>query len=279
LRGAGHIVHALRRGTGESAWDVSTGAIATPEPVDVVIHLAGRNVATRWSARAKKEIWDSRVPATERLAAFLARLPAERRPAILLSASAIGIYGNRGDEVLDEHSRLAQEGESFLADVCLAWEAATRPASDAGIAVTHVRVGVVLDKEGGALGKLMTPAKLGLAGPVGPGTQFMPWISNRDLCRLFMHLAAGDPAQLPPAVNGVGPNPVRQHEFIRTMGKVLHRPTVFPMPSFMVKVLFGQMGVEALLSSLRVVAGKLPAGFEYEDRTLEEAMRRELARS
>ncbi len=249
-----------------------------PTPVDVVIHLAGRNVAARWSARVKKEIWESRVPATEKLCGFLARLPAERRPRIVLAASAIGIYGDRGDEVLTEDSAPAEKGKLFLADVCLGWEAATRAAEEAGIAVTHVRVGVVLAKEGGALAKLATPVKLGMAGPIGRGTQFMPWISNGDLCRLFVRLAESSPESLPAAVNGVGPGPVRQHEFIRTMGKVLRRPTLFPMPTLVVKVMFGQMGVEALLSSLRVVAAKLPAGFAYEDGTLEGAMRRELGR-
>jgi uncharacterized protein (TIGR01777 family) len=277
LGAAGYTVYGLRREPAAPArWDVASGEIVTPAPVDVVVHLAGRNVGQRWSAKVKKEVWESRVPATERLCRFLARLPAERRPKILLAASAIGIYGNRGDEVLTEDSPLAPKGKLFLADVCIDWETATRPAEDAGISVCHVRVGVVLAKGGGALAKLMTPVKLGLGGPVGPGTQFMPWISNGDLCRLFQRLAEAKPGSLPPAVNGVGPAPVRQHEFIRTLGRVLRRPTIFPLPSFVVKAVFGQMGEEALLSSLRVIETKLPAGFECEDKTLEGALRREL---
>jgi hypothetical protein len=272
------VVYGLRREAGSAArWDVASGEIVTPVPVDVVIHLAGWNVATRWTEQAKKEIWESRVPATERLCARLAARPAELRPRILISASAIGIYGDRGDDVLTEDSSVAAKGKSFLADVCLGWEAATRVASDAGIRVVHVRIGVVLAKGGGALAKLMVPVKLGVAGPVGNGMQFMPWISNGDLCRLFMRLA-GERGELPAVVNGVGPGPVRQHEFMRVMGRVLRRPTIFPMPAIVVKVLFGRMGTEVLLSSLRVVAAKLPEGFGYEDRTLEEAMRSELGR-
>jgi len=258
----------------DATWDGETGRIVTPEPADVVVHLAGRNVGTRWTARVKREIWDSRVPATERLCGYLARLPAERRPRVLIAASAIGVYGDRGDEVLTEASAVAEQGRSFLADLCRAWEAATQPAADAGIRVVTLRIGVVLAREGGALAKLAGPVKWGLGGPVGSGTQYLSWISRTDLCRLMVRAAEDEAVR--GIVNGVGPAPVRQHEFIRTLGKVLRRPTVFPLPSLMVRAVFGQMGVEALLSSQRVRATRLPAGFAFEHGTLEGAMRGEL---
>jgi hypothetical protein len=260
-----------------SRWHVDTGQITTPEPTDVLVHLAGRNVGTRWSPRVKREIWDSRVPATRRLCASLARLPAQQRPRVLIAASAIGIYGDRGDEVLTETSAVAEQGEkgqSFLADLCRAWEAATQPATDAGIRVVNLRLGIVLSSEGGALAKLATPVKWGLGGPIGPGTQFLPWISRTDLCQLILRAAADD--QVRGIINGVGPAPVRQHEFIRTLGHVLRRPTIFPLPSFMVKLAFGQMGAEMLLASQCVIATNLPTGFAFAHGTLEEALRAEL---
>jgi hypothetical protein len=278
LRAGGHTVFELRRagpGANAATWDVATGEIKAPAPIDTLIHLAGRNIATRWTAKAKKEIWDSRVPATQKLSRFIAGLPAEKRPKLFLSTSAIGIYGNRGDEVLTEDSPLAAPGQSFMADVCLNWEAAAKPAADAGIRVVHPRIGIVLARDGGALAKLLTPTKLFLGGPVGPGTQFMPWISLTDLSRLLMHLATAAPDVHGP-VNAVGPDPVRQHTFMRTLGKVVHRPTIFPLPSFMVSVAFGQMGREALLSSLRVIPARLPVGFSFVHASLEAAIRAEL---
>jgi hypothetical protein len=282
---AGHRVHALRRGApnseksaGGGCWDPTSGKIITPESIDALIHLAGRNIAARWSARVKKEIWDSRVPATEKLCRYLAARPPEERPKLLIVASAVGIYGSRGDELLTEDSPLAAPGASFLSDLTRAWEAATRPAEDAGIRVVHVRIGVVLARDGGALAKLALPTKLGLAGPVGPANQFIPWISATDLARLLLYLATSDDS--PGIINAVAPppgSPVRQHEFIRTLGKVLHRPTIFPLPAFMVKLAFGQMGTETLLASLRVVSTKLPSTFAFERTTLQTALRAELA--
>jgi uncharacterized protein (TIGR01777 family) len=275
LRAAGHTVFELRRGAGEAGWNVATGEIFTPAPTDTLIHLAGRNIATRWTAGVKKEIWDSRVPATEKLATFLATLPIDCRPRLLISASAIGIYGDRGDEVLTEDSPIAPAGQSFMADTCRGWEAATKPAADAGMRVIHPRIGIVLAKNGGALAKLMTPTKLFLGGPVGRGTQWMPPISLTDLSRLLIYLATVDTTLAGP-VNAVMPNPVRQHEFMRSLGHMLHRPTVFPLPSFMVKLAFGQMGAEALLSSLRVIPTRIPAGFVFQHPTLDAALRAEL---
>ena len=285
LKERGHGVLPVQRvsmGTASAAaaaWNVQTGELlqsAGARPIDVLLHLAGRSVAQRWSAKVKREVWDSRIPATEKLCAFLATMPPEKRPRTLVTASAIGIYGNRGDELLTEDSALAEKGAGFLGDICLAWEAATRAAEGAGIRVVHVRIGVVLAKDGGALAKLAKPAKLGLGGPVGKGTQFMPWISLTDLSRLLVAVAESPDARGP--VNGVGPAPARQHEFMRTLGKVLHRPAFFPLPSFVVKIVFGQMGEEMLLSSLRVIPTKLPTGFAFEHPTLEAALRAELRR-
>ncbi len=256
-------------------WNPETGEFSTPEPVDVLVHLAGRSVATRWTSRAKAEIYDSRVPATEKLSRWLAALPTDKRPRLFLSTSAVGIYGSRGDEVLTESSAPAPPKVSFLADVCRAWEAATKAAEDAGIRTIHLRFGVVLAKSGGALRKMLLPTKLGLAGPIGPATQFLSWISLADVSRLLQLLMESD---LPGggAINVVSPNPVRQHEFMRTLATVLHRPAVFPMPAAVVKVVFGQMGEETLLGSQRAVPARLPTGFQFQHPTLEAALRAEL---
>jgi uncharacterized protein (TIGR01777 family) len=276
LRARGDTVTALRRGDGESAWNVGTGEIHTSGGLDALVHLAGRNVAARWSAKVRKEIWDSRVTATEKLAAFLAQMPADTRPRTLLSASAIGIYGDRGDELLTEESPVeSHPGKSFLADVCRGWEAATRPAEAAGIRVVHARIGVVLAREGGALATLVTPTKLGLGGPVGKGTQFLSWISLPDLVRMLEAALDDDTARGP--INLVA-GATRQHEFMRILGRVLHRPTVFPMPRPLVKLAFGRMGEEVLLGSQRVECRRPPEEFSFKHRHLEAAMRDVLGR-
>jgi uncharacterized protein (TIGR01777 family) len=259
---------------GGATWDVDSGTITFPEKVDVLVHLAGRSIAARWSSKLKRELWDSRIPATEKLCNYLAKLPTQQRPRLLIAASAVGIYGNRGDEVLTEDSATAPQGAGFLSDLCRAWEAATHAANAAAIRVIHLRTGVVLAGGGGALAKLATPTKLGLGGPVGPGTQFLPWISLTDICRLIISAARSD--TFGGILHAVGPAPVRQHEFMRTLGKVLHRPTVFPLPTLMVKLMFGQMGEEVLLASQRVLPTKLPAGFAFTHTTLEAALRAEM---
>ena len=277
LTRSGHTVFALQRApaAGAATWNVQTGEVSTPQPIAALIHLAGRSVASRWTTYVKKEIQDSRGPATEKLSRHLAALPPDRRPRLFISASAIGIYGSRGDEVLTEDSAPASSGTSFLADVCRDWEAAANPAQDAGIRVVHPRIGVVLSTEGGALAKLLTPAKLFVGGPVGRGSQFLPWISLADLIRLFLAILA-DPAP-PHILNAVGPVPVRQQEFMRTLGRVIHRPAIAPLPGFMVKLAFGQMGREMLLSSCRAIPTKLPAAFTFQHPALESALRAELS--
>jgi uncharacterized protein (TIGR01777 family) len=275
LRERGHMVFPLSRGGGDNSWDVATGEIRTSGKVDVMVNLAGRNIATRWTAKAKKEIWESRVTATRKMCEFLAKMPADRQPGLLVSASATGIYGDRADEVLTEDSAIAPQGKMFLSDICRGWEAATKPAEEGGIRVIHVRLGVVLSREGGVMKKMRTPVKLGLAGPVGKGTQWMPWISRTDLERLLVRLVEG--TQERGIINAVAGS-VRQHTFMRTLGNILHRPTVFPMPGFLVKLVFGQMGREVLLGSQRVEAKRLPAGFVMQHPTLEGAIRAELGR-
>ncbi len=270
----GHQVAAPRRGAGESTWDVETGAIHVPGGIDALVHLAGRNVATHWTTRVKREIWESRVTATKKLCAFLAEMPPETRPRVLIAASAIGIYGDRGDELLTEESPVEQrKGESFLADVCRGWEEATVAAERVGIRVVHARLGVVLAKEGGALAALLTPTKLFLGGPVGSGTQFLSWISLPDV--VAMLAAAVEDDSFRGVMNAVA-GTVRQHAFMRTLGGVLHRPTLFPMPGLVVRAIFGRMGREVLLSSQRVACTRSPAGFVPRDLTLQAAMRRVL---
>ncbi len=281
LAAAGHVGVGMKRvgsGAGNDGgslaqWNPAGGPVVLPRGTDVVVHLAGRNVATRWTRRAKEEIWKSRVDATRVLAAGIVALPLEFRPKVLLSASAIGIYGDRKDEELTEASHVAREGASFLSDVCRGWEAATKVAEDAGIRVIHVRLGVVLSKDGGALAKLLLPTKLGLGGPVGTGMQWMSWISLADVVGLLVRLV--ESAEFSGVVNAVA-GAVRQHEFMRTLGKVVRRPTVFPMPGFAVKTVFGEMGREVLLGSQRVRMERRVEGFAFLHPELEGAMRAEL---
>ncbi len=272
LAASGHTVYPVRREPGnpsDARWDVATGHIEFPGPVDVLIHLAGRSVADRWSAQVKREIADSRGPAAQRLLAWLANQPASGRPKRILCASAIGIYGSRSDELLTEDSPLPPPGESFLADVCQAWEAAAQAA--VGIPVTRIRIGVVLMGDAGALPKMVSAVRWGLASRIGDGRQFISWITLTDLVRLMEHLATMDTP--PEVINAVAPNPVRQHEFLRTIGRIIHRPTLFPVPSSMVKLMFGQMGRETALASQRVTSNRIPAGWVFNDVVLEEALR------
>ena len=225
--------------------------VAGLEGFDAVVHLAGENIATgRWTTEKKRRIRDSRVLGTEVLCQALAGLQA--KPAVLVAASAIGFYGDRGDEMLDEQS---SPGTGFLAEVCQDWEAATRPAWEAGIRVAQLRIGVVLSADGGALAKMLLPFRLGGGGPVGSGKQYWSWISLPDLAQVIRHVLATD--SLFGAVNAVSPAPVTNAEFTKTLGRVLRRPTLIPMPAFLAKLAFGEMAQELLLSSTRVCSGKL----------------------
>ena len=240
--------------------------------VDAVVHLAGENIAGgRWNTARKNAIRESRVQGTAHLCQALAQL--RQPPPILITASAIGYYGDRGEESLTEEST---SGSGFLSEVTRAWEAATQPAAKAGVRVVNVRIGVVLSRAGGALAQMLTPFKLGLGGKIGHGRQYISWIALSDLLAVIEYLLHDKSISGP--VNAVAPMPVTNTVFTRTLGRVLHRPTILPLPAMLVRLLFGQMGRELLLSSTRVLPKRLTAsGFIYTYADLEAALRAELA--
>lgn len=274
LTTGGHRVRRLVRGKadtarGDVAWNPGKGELdmAAMEGVDAVVHLAGENVAQRWTPEAKERILRSRSEGTRTLSEGLARMA--RKPRVLVCAAGIGFYGDRGDEVLTEES---STGEGFLAQVCREWEAATAPAREAGIRVVLLRIGVVLDPRGGALAKMLPPFLLGGGGRVGSGQQWFSWVSLEDLLGLIHASLFRQEVQGP--VNVVAPQPVRQEEFARTLGRVLSRPAVLPMPGAAIRALFGEMGRETVLSGARVrpaVAERL--GFPFMHPDLESALR------
>ena len=278
LRADGHRVLRLTRGgiTGDDVigWDPEAGRIDAPalEGIDAIVHLAGEGIGEqRWTDEQKRRIRDSRVRGTAVLAAAVASR--ERKPNVFVSASAIGYYGNRGDEVLTEQSAPADD---FLAEVCVAWEAETRPASEAGVRTVILRNGIVLDAHGGALAKMLLPFKLGIGGRQGSGKQWMSWITLADEVGAIRHTIDQDSVRGP--VNMVAPNPVTNAEFARTLGHVLHRPTVLPTPMLPVKLRFGAELVEALLlGSQRVAPAQLQVtGYEFGSPTLEPGLRQVL---
>jgi hypothetical protein len=227
---------------------------------DAVIHLAGESIVGRWTAEKKLKIRDSRVVGTRNLAQALAH--AKNKPQVFVSSSAIGVYGDRGDEVLNEQSA---PGSGFLPDVCRDWEAATKAAADAGIRTVQMRTGVVLSPKGGALGKMLTPFKMGVGGRIGNGQQWMSWIDVQDMVDAIHHILQSD---LEGPVNMVAPKPVTNAEFTQTLAGVLSRPAIFPVPAFVVKLAFGEMGETVLLGSQRVEPAELAAGgyqFRFSD--------------
>ena len=263
------LVRHAPRGPHEIAWDIDAGTIdaAKLEGVGAVIHLAGENLAQRWSSEVKRKIRDSRVKSTTLLARTLASL--STKPAVLLSGSAIGIYGSRGDEILDESSPL---GDDFLAKVCKEWEAASAQAADAGIRVISLRTGLVLSKDGGLLRKLLLPFRAGVGGKLGSGDQWVSWIGLADYVRAVAHLIDSDSAKGP--VNLVSPNPVTNQEFTDLLARVLKRPSLFSVPAFAMKLAMGEMAEETALASQRVQPGRLlQIGFEFQQPTLESALR------
>jgi uncharacterized protein (TIGR01777 family) len=248
-------------------WNAAAGPpdAAALSGVDAVVHLAGEPIAQRWTPAVKQRIRDSRVAGTRNLVQALAQLPAP--PKVLVSSSAIGYYGSRGDEVLTERSA---PGSGFLPDICVAWEREADAAAELGIRVVKIRTGVVLAAHGGALQKMLPPFRLGLGGPIGSGKQWMSWIHLDDLVGLVRHAIEG---QVSGAVNGVAPNPVTNADFTRVLGRVLHRPTVFPVPAFALRLLFGEMS-EVLLGSQRVVPEAAQgSGYRFEYAELEAALR------
>ena len=271
LTTGGHQVSRLvRREPGPNAiyWRPSEGRIDAPalEGVDAVVHLAGESIAERWTAEKKRRILDSRVKGTRLLAETLAGL--ERPPSVFVSASAVGFYGHREDEAVDEDQ---PRGEGFLADVCEQWEDAAAPAREAGIRVVHPRIGVVMSPSGGALTKLLPVFRWGLGGPVGSGRQGMSWIALDDLVGLLWHCIRTEALKGP--VNAVSPQPVSNREFGRTLGRVLRRPAFLPAPGFAIRGLYGEMGQATVLEGCRVMPqAALASGFDFLYPDLEEAL-------
>jgi uncharacterized protein len=255
-------------------WDL----LNEPAPVkalagrDAVVHLAGENVAQRWTAKARQAIRESRVRGTRHLVEGVQR--SEPRPRMLLSSSAIGYYGPRGEEPLDED---APAGSGFLAEVCAAWEAEAQRASEFGVRVVRVRTGVVIDRHGGALQKMLLPFRLGLGGPVAGGRQYMSWIHSEDVAGIM--LAALKDERFTGAINATAPEPVSNRNFSRALGRVLHRPSLLPLPGAALRLLYGEMA-EVLTTGARVVPAKpLVLGYEFRHPRLDGALRSAMARA
>ena len=270
LKQHGYEVIRLVRGTksagDEIPWDPSQPL--RPQLVsgfDAVVHLAGESIVGRWNAAKKRRILDSRVQGTRHLAEALAEAPA--RPRVLITASAIGYYGDRGEEILREDSR---SGNGFLPEVCREWEAASARAEEAGIRRVQIRIGLVLSPLGGALQKMLTPFRLGVGGRIGSGKQWWSWIHVQDLAGAIQHVMTGD---LSGPVNLVAPAPVRNAEFTSALASVLSRPAIFPMPAFAVRLGFGEMGDELLLASQHVEPTKLTmSGYAFQFPELKKAL-------
>ena len=268
-------IQRLRRGDRAAAPDIAWRPdanridIAALDGADVVINLAGEPIARRWTPERKRAIRDSRVGSTALLSRSIAEL--HHRPKVLVSGSAIGIYGDRGDDELDEESNL---GTDFLAEAAAAWEQSTEPARAAGIRVVLIRTGVVLNPRGGALAKMLLPFRLGLGGKLGPGTQWMSWIGLEDWLSAVEFVLV---AEVAGPMNLVAPNPVPNAEFAQTLARVLGRPALAPVPALAISLLFGEMGRSTLLASQRIHPRRLAeAGFEFAHPTLEQALRAEL---
>jgi uncharacterized protein len=272
LNRGGDEVTVLRR---PDDWDPETGIVNQLlfRDIDAVVHLAGESIAAgRWTEARKARILESRIKGTKLIAETIASM--ESRPSVLISASAIGYYGDRGGELLREESG---PGVGFLPDVCKLWEAATDAASRKGIRVVHLRTGLVLSKYGGALPRMLLPFKLGIGGRIGSGNQYWSWISLDDQCAAIQHCLQA--AALNGAVNLVSPSPVTNTEFTKTLGRVLGRPTIFPLPALAARLALGEMSVPLLLASARVEPAKLLASrFVFRNRdlgaTLEQLLRK-----
>lgn len=280
LKAAGHPIRRMvrserRRGPEDIVWDPAAGRLdpRALDGVDAVIHLAGEPIAQRWTTAVKRRIRDSRVRGTELLATTIASLA--RPPRVLVSGSAMGIYGDRGDEELDETSTL---GRDFLAEVATEWEAATEPAARAGVRVVKVRTGLVLSPRGGALAKLLLPFRLGAGGRIGSGRQWVSWIGLDDAVGAIRHALERDALTGP--VNVAAPAPVTNAELTETLARVVRRPALVPMPAFAMRLAFGEMAEATLLASQRMRPRRLlESGYRFRYPTLEPALRHELGRS
>lgn len=272
------VLRAVRRPVADAqqeiSWDPARGEIdaAALATADVVVHLAGENIAAhRWTPAFKEKIRASRVQGTSTIAKALAALPGP--PRSLVCASAIGFYGDRGDEPLTEDST---SGDDFLAATCREWETSCQPARDAGCRVANARIGVVLSPRGGALHKMLTPFRLCAGGVIGSGKQYMSWVALDDVVRGLAFLT--NHPELSGPVNLTAPHPVTNYEFTKTLGRVLSRPTLFPMPAFAARLAFGEMADALLLGSAKVLPTRLQeAKFEFQHPQLEAALRHLLA--
>jgi uncharacterized protein (TIGR01777 family) len=278
LRAAGHEVLRLSRGADGPdvvRWDPARGSFdaARCDGCAAVVHLAGESIASgRWTAERMQRIRASRVEGTRVLVEGLAA--AGIRPRIYVGASAIGAYGDRGDEVLTEDSEF---GEGFLAEVCRDWEGASEAVEAAGARRVLLRIGIVLAREDGALAKMLTPFKLGVGGVVGPGTQWWSWVSLDDLCAIFERALTDE--GMSGIYNAVAPDPATNRTFTAALGHALGRPTILPLPAFAARIALGRMADALLLASTRVVPTRLQqAGFRFADSELEPALRRLLAK-
>lgn len=275
LRASGHeVIRLVRREPArpdEIQWSPAAGELEATavEGAGALVNLSGENLGKRWTKDRKREILDSRVRSTDSLARAAAAL--DPRPAFLV-ASAVGYYGDRGDEILTEKS---SPGTGFLADVVRAWEAAADPAREAGVRVVHIRQGIALSRKGGALKPMLLPFKLGAGGRVGSGKQWWSWIGMDDLVAAYLHALEAD---LDGALNATAPNPATNEQFTRGLGAALRRPTVLPVPGFAARTLFGEMGEAMLLGGQRVLPARLlEAGFEFDAPTIDIGLERALA--
>jgi uncharacterized protein (TIGR01777 family) len=276
LSAAGHeVVTLVRRpasGANDISWDPVAGRLDADalEGCEAVVHLAGATIGTRWTKTQRQAILDSRVEGTRLVSETIASLTT--KPRVLVAASAIGVYGDRGDEELSEAS---PPGDGYLAEVVSAWEAAAAPALDAGIRVAQLRTGIVLAKHGGALQRLLLPTRLGLGGPVGSGRQWWSWVTLDDAVAAYRFALE---QELAGRFNVTAPTPVTNRDFMKALGRALHRPAVLPLPAFAVRLAFGEMGEEVLLSGQRVRPDALEAaGFRFAQPEIDGALAHVLA--
>ena len=262
LTAAGHHVTRLVRRPAAAADEVEWDPMRplNPETVssyDAIIHLAGETIVSHWDQKKREKIRDSRVTSTRNLVQALVQ--SQQKPRVLITASAIGYYGNRGQERLTENSG---PGYNFLGMVCREWEAATKPAAEAGIRTVQLRIGIMLSMQGGALKQMVRPFRFGLGGIVGNGKQYWSWVALEDVVGAVQHALTHDGLSGP--VNVVSPNPITNIDFTRAIAQVVHRPALFPLPPFAVRLFFGQMGEELMLASARVLPTKLEAsGYKF----------------
>jgi uncharacterized protein len=279
IRSGYQVSRLVRRpaGAGEISWNPANGRLdaADLEGIDGVVHLAGENVGVRWTQARKRRIRESRVSGTRLLSETIARLG--RPPRVLISASAVGIYGDRGDEILTEASAAGDPSSGFLASVSRDWETAADAARAAGVRVVHPRFGVVLSPGGGALSKMLLPFRLGLGGRVGDGSQWLSWISIDDAVGVIQHAFKTDTLRGP--LNATAPDPVTNRDFTRVLGRVLRRPTPLPVPAAALRFALGEMAEETLLASARALPAKLlQSGYQFRHPDLESALRHMLGK-